>query len=170
MKIETAIKTAIEYEIRVREAYVEAFDETTDPIGKRVFGLMADEEDKHVKFLEYQLSVWQKTGKLASDNLETALPMAAEIQKEAEKLQAKLELEDRGKEVAMLEKAQQVELETTNYYKRLVRELPPDGKALFERFIEIEEGHLEVVQAELDSLSGLGYWFDMREFDVGSRY
>jgi hypothetical protein len=37
---------------------------------------------------------------------------------------------------------------------------------LFQRFVEIEQGHLAIVQAEIDSVSGLGFWFDMREFDL----
>jgi rubrerythrin len=170
MDIETAIKTAIEFEIRVREAYVEAFDETKDPIGKKVFGLLADEEDRHVKYLEHQLRKWKETGKLTLENLETALPNLEEIDREAAKLEAKLSPQDRNQEISMLEKAQEVEIETTTYYKKLVSELTDEGKALFKRFVEIEEGHLALAQAELDSLTGTGYWFDMMEFDVGYRY
>ncbi len=170
MKTNEAIQTAIEYETRVRELYVEAFQETLDPVGKRVFKLLADEENKHVSYLNHQLSVWQKKGELDFETLETDLPAREEIQKEVDKLQDKLEQQDHGKAVAMLEKARQVEIETSNFYRRMVRELPPDGRALFERFLEIEQGHLELVQAELDALSGFGYWFDMREFDVGHRY
>jgi hypothetical protein len=44
--------------------------------------------------------------------------------------------------------------------------LPPEGRPLFERFVEIENGHLAIVQAEMDVVSGLGYWFDMREFNI----
>ena len=170
MEIEVALKTAIEYEIRVREAYLEAFDETTDPIGKKVFGLLADEEDKHVKYLQYQMGKWKESGKLDLGRLETAVPKSEEIQKEVEKLEKTLSSEDRNKEIAMLERAQQVEIETTSYYKKMVNELPEEGKALFRRFVEIEEGHLKLAQAELDSLTGSGFWFDMREFDVGHRY
>jgi rubrerythrin len=170
MEIEVALKTAIEYETRVREAYVEAFDETDDPIGKRVFGLLADEENKHVKFLQYQLGEWKKSGKLALGRLETALPKSEEIQREVEKLEMSLGVDERRKEISMLEKAQEVEIETTSYYKKLVNELPDEGKTLFKRFVEIEEGHLALAQAELDSLTGTGFWFDMREFDVGHRY
>jgi len=169
MKIEEAIQKAIEYEIRVREAYVEARDKATDPAGKRVFGLLADEEDVHVEFLEGQLSQWRKSGRLSAEDLETALPPFAEIQGELDKLQGALEREDRGEEIAMLKKALKVETETKGYYERLVRELPPEGRAFFERFLQIEEGHVGLVQAEIDCLTGLGYWFDVREFDVGSR-
>jgi hypothetical protein len=46
----------------------------------------------------------------------------------------------------------------------MVAELDSTGQQLFERFIAIEEGHQTVVQAEIDSLSGFGFWLDFREF------
>ena len=68
----------------------------------------------------------------------------------------------------MLEKALEVEQETSDFYKRMVLELPEEGQELFMRFVEIEEGHKAIVQAEIDSVIGLGYWFDMPEFNLAS--
>ena len=48
----------------------------------------------------------------------------------------------------------------------MVRELPEEGKQLFAPFVEIEEGHLAIVRAEIDYLSKTGYWFDFKEFDM----
>ncbi len=45
-------------------------------------------------------------------------------------------------------------------------ELPADGRALFERFLEIENNHIRAVQFELDYLGKTGYWFDFKEFDM----
>jgi hypothetical protein len=39
-------------------------------------------------------------------------------------------------------------------------------KELFSRFLEIEKGHQAIVEAEMNSVSGLGVWFDMEEFDL----
>jgi hypothetical protein len=39
----------------------------------------------------------------------------------------------------------------------------PEGQELFEHFVEIEDGHLAIVQAEIDSLTGTGAWFDVLE-------
>jgi len=35
-----------------------------------------------------------------------------------------------------------------------------------QRFVEIEEGHRAIVQAEIDCVSGLGFWFDTAEFKL----
>lgn len=166
MDIEQAIKTAIEYEIRVRETYVEALDGHLDPAGKRVFKLLADEEDGHVRYLKGKLDAWLREGVLSSDDLETALPSVEAIQSEVEKLSAVLEKEDRGREIAMLENARQVEIETSDFYIRMTKELPPKGQNFFRRFLEIESGHLALVEAEIDSLKGMGFWFDVTEFNL----
>ena len=50
----------------------------------------------------------------------------------------------------------------------MVNELPAEARPLFRRFVEIEEGHEKIVQAEIDSVSGLGFWFDIQEFDLSA--
>lgn len=59
-----------------------------------------------------------------------------------------------------------METETSDFYRRMVSELPAEARGLFSRFLEIEEGHLAIVQAQIDHVSGTGYWFDVREFDL----
>jgi hypothetical protein len=40
------------------------------------------------------------------------------------------------------------------------------GQNLFSRFLEIEDGHAAIVQAEMDSVNQSGFWFDLKEFDL----
>lgn len=47
MTLEKAIKTALEYENKVRDAYVEFTGKVTDPEGKRVFEVLGREEQEH---------------------------------------------------------------------------------------------------------------------------
>jgi rubrerythrin len=63
----------------------------------------------------------------------------------------------------MLGKALEAEHKTSSFYKKMVAELPAEGQKLFERFVEIEEGHVAIVQAEMDSVAGTGAWFDVLE-------
>ena len=37
MTLEEAVKTAIEYEIRIRDLYREAAEKTSDPVGRGIF-------------------------------------------------------------------------------------------------------------------------------------
>ena len=167
MTIEEAIKTAIEYEKRVRDMYVEALDESTDAVARRIFQLMADEEHNHVLYLEAKLGQWITKQELFFDDLDTALPSSDTIQGEAEKLEnTLLEKKDHAQELQLLEKARALEIETSDFYRKLTAELPEQGQAFFKRFLEIEDGHLGLVQAEIDALNGPGYWFDIQEFQI----
>lgn len=69
-------------------------------------------------------------------------------------------------ELDSLHQARAAEKETSALYRQMVLELPPEGQALFGRFLEIEDEHVTVVQAEIDSVSQMGFWFDLREFDL----
>ena len=48
MTIEEAIKTAIEYEIRIRDTYRDAIDQTADRTGQKIFKTLAEDEQRHV--------------------------------------------------------------------------------------------------------------------------
>ena len=158
MNISEALNTAIEYEQRVRETYAEALAEAKEAEGKRIFKLLADEEEDHVRYLRAKLKAYEKDETLSSEDLGTALPPVEDIQKAVEKLQDKVVDVDFKDELDLLKKARDVEIETSAFYKKMVDELPPEGRAFFKRFVEIEEGHVLLVEAEMDYLQHKGAW------------
>ena len=166
MIIEEAIKTAIEYETRVWTVYVDAMKQATDKVGKRVFGLLASEEQEHLKYLKSRLDEWEETGKITAVRLTTSIPSKEEIKDQMSKLKAHMAGQPRTSELNQLQKARDVEMETSNFYKKMATELSAEGQQMFARFVEIEEGHLALVQAELDAVSGMGFWFDIPEFNL----
>jgi rubrerythrin len=166
VNIDEAIKTAIEYEKRVVAVYEEAAEASTQEVGKRVFGLLGEEERNHVAFLEARLADWRAKGRLDPEGLATAIPAKHVIENAVAQLEVKLEPKEMPAEAAMLDRARQVELETSGFYKQMVAELPEEGRAFFARFVEIEEGHLAIVEAELNAVQGTGFYFDMPEFDL----
>ena len=166
MDVEKAIKTAIEFENKVRDVYAESMKAASDDIGRRVFKILADEEQHHVDYLNSRLELWQKQGKLNYDKLDTTIPTKAVIAKGLNKLRGHLKEATRGAELQMLNRALDVEMETSNFYKSMVAELKAEPQKMFARFLEIEEGHQAIVKAEIDSLTGMGVWFDFVEFDL----
>jgi len=163
--IEEAIKTAIDFENRVRDVYSEAAGESEHETGRRLFKLMAEEEQHHVDYLEHALKKWREIGELSAEGLKTAVPSAATVASGVAKLKTELGERPSGAEIDHLKKAHAVETETSGFYRRMTEELPEEARKLFSRFLEIEEGHLAIVQAEIDHVSGTGYWFDVREFN-----
>ncbi len=165
MTVEEAIKTAINYETKVRDIYLEAVEKATDDKGKRIFKLLASEEQQHLDYLYAKLAKLQASGKLTVDSLHTALPAKEKILQGAKDMQSEMSPVDYGVEITMLEKALEAEKVTSEFYKKMVAELPGDSQKMFAQFLRIEEGHLALVQAELDSVSESGFWFGMKEFD-----
>lgn len=166
MNLEEAIRTALDYERRIRDLYMDAADKTDDPLGKRVFTGLGRDEQRHVDYLESRLDEWKKTGRIDLGTLETAVPDQARIRPETEKVAAEMAREDRRDEKQMLSKALAAEVETSAFYRKMVDTLDAEGRRLFSRFLAIEEGHIDAVQAELDYLSRTGYWIGFKEFDM----
>ncbi len=170
MNIEEAIKTAIAFEAKVTGVYREAEKQVGDPVGKRVFKALADEEQDHLDFLKSKLKEWNETGKVIPEQLKSSVPSRMSIEKGVDKLKSDIGSPGSERiydtELQMLEKAYKVELETNDFYRKMVNELPEQGRDLFVPFLDIEDGHLAIVQAELDYVKGSGFYFDFREFDL----
>jgi rubrerythrin len=164
MTIDEAIKTALQYEGRVCAIYHDAMDRSQDPIGKKVFKTLNEEEAGHVRYLMERLEEWERAGKINARELSTTIPTAKKIKAAAKSLQGKVASPMPEGELKLLRRALEIEAETSDFYRKMVRDLPAEEKALFERFVEIEEGHKAIVQAEIDYVTGMGFWFDIAEF------
>jgi rubrerythrin len=166
MNIAEAIQTAIQYEKRVVQVYEEAVRSSADQTGKKIFGALVMEEQQHVAYLESRLHEWKATGHVTATSLGTVVPSRARIEEGIKTLQGSVATKAPEAEMRLLKRALDVEVETSAFYARVVEELPPEGRTLFERFVEIEQGHQAIVQAEMNSVSGNGYWFDMAEISM----
>jgi len=167
MTIEEAIETAIQMEKKVHAAYVVAVSRARDAVAKRVFQTLATEELGHVAYLENRLHEWRTDGCLALEKLKSILPSAARVRERVHALliTANAGSDQRDSDLQELRLALAVEEETSRFYQRMVHELPAEAQTLFLRFLEVEDGHSAVVQAEIDLVSHCGRWFDLRELD-----
>jgi rubrerythrin len=166
MTLEEAIRTAISYETNIRDLYIDAAETAPDPVGKKLFEMLGNDEQSHLDYLNVKLAQWQKTGQITVERLESVVPPLENIRKDMGKLQDRMDKDDRKSEKQMLSKALKVEVETSNFYKKMVSEMSDEAKTLFANFLEIEERHTEAIQIQLDYLSHTGYWFGFKEFDM----
>lgn len=167
MELKEALGIAIEYEHKVRDHYTAGAAHVLDPRGKKVFETLAREEQGHVAYLESRLAEWTTRGAVETPELPTVLPTAdwiEEARKRVEKgpaptvaVQAELDL---------LKVALELERQTSAFYRQLVDTVETRHRPLFSRFLEIEQGHLAIVQAEIDAITGTGTWFDIMEFSL----
>jgi rubrerythrin len=166
MTLEEAIKTAIEYEIKIRDVYRDAEDAVDDETGKRIFGALGNDEQHHIDYLQHTMEQLKITGKLDPTELQSAIPSRENIGRETAKIESLVAKEFHGIRKQMLSRALKAEIETSDFYRKMVDELPGEGQALFARFLEIENNHIDAVQFELDYMGKTGYWFDFKEFDM----
>ncbi len=166
MTLEEAIKTAINYETKVRGLYKEAAEKAHDEAGKKVFTILGDEEQGHLDYLSARYKEWKDSGHVKIEALGTVIPDKEKIAKGIRTLGEKVENVEQSEELELLKRALQMEKETGEFYQRMVKELDEEGQNLFERFVEIEEGHYAIVQAQIDALTGMGFWFDSMEFGL----
>lgn len=166
MTVEEAIISALDYERKVRDYYVQAARSIEDPKGSEVFGALADEEQGHVDYLESRLEHWRENGCLDTIELTTTFPSRQWI-KEGMAQMRKFNLKrDYSTEIKMLKVALKLEVEVSDHYRELVAGLQDEALDMFRRFLEIEDGHTAIVQAEIDALEGNGFWFDFAEFNL----
>jgi rubrerythrin len=165
VNLKEAIVVAIDFEKKVRDHYLRGAKDIPEPQGRKVFATLGREEQGHVDYLEHCLAEWKKTGKLPNVPLKSVLPKGVKwIEAEKAKLAGKGKRAASKTELDALKVALQHEHDAAAFYHKLVQQLPKDEQGLFAKFLEIEDGHLAIVQAQLDSVQGMGFWFDVAEF------
>jgi rubrerythrin len=165
MDLKEALTTAIGYETKVHAHYAKGADEILSAQGKKVFATLAKEELGHLAYLESRLDEWHRDGKISTPELTTILPSMDWIEEARSKMSKDPERTIAVKdEMELLKIALDLERQTSGFYRQLVETLPSSERQLFERFLEIENAHLAIVQAEIDAIAGHGTWFDVMEF------
>lgn len=163
--VEQALLTALDYERRVRDLYRDAATKTTDESGRALLDALAGEEQEHVAYLKQCLDQWLAEGRIEVARLETVVPSREVIEAGLQSLAVDSgSPPERSVELDLLRQALEAEHETAAFYERMVAELDEPGRELFAPFLEIEQGHAAIVQAEIDALTGTGFWFDFAEF------
>jgi len=165
MTLEEAIRTAIDYEIQAFNVYKQAAESVSDPIGNRILKTLAEDERLHVKYLRQRLDQWKQTGKITVEKLESVIPSKETILREVNRMKDRMAVADRGGEIQILSEALKMEIDASNFYRKLVEEMSDEAQQMFANFLEIEDRHVSAVQAELDYFTKSGYWFDFKEFD-----
>lgn len=167
MTLDEAIQKALDYERQVLAIY-QAAAAGSGGVGQSVFSALAQEEQGHVDYLEAKRREWADHGHVTAGDLETALPpgeaVAKAVAAKAKALQSRSPEQAQSEELELLKRALVAETETSAFYEEMVATLDTAGQALFEPFLKIERGHRALVQAEIDALTGTGFWFDVAEF------
>ena len=163
-----SIRMAIDLEKSGRAFYLLAAEKTANPTGKTIFSRLAKEETQHLLTFERMLddkeglSGWRSWLKEFPDH--PALPVFGE---KAEKLIKEGSMD----ELQALRVAMKQEREAMEYYGRIAESSDNEAVAGIFAFVrEQEVYHHDLLQAEYDSITQSGFWFDNAEFSMDGKF
>jgi rubrerythrin len=167
-KTAKAMKTAIEMEKSGHRFFTEASEKVNHEVGRKLFTRLAAEEIEHLRtFEKIFTALAEGTGwKEAVDSVEPSerVPYFDDARKE-------FKVEDQTVEMDCLEEALDLERDTMQFFGKAMAEAEsPEAKEIFKRILEEEQAHYDLIQAEIDSINGSGFWFDVQEFEMDGRF
>lgn len=159
-------QSALDYEEKIRDLYRNAERVVDDERGKAIFRSLGNDEQSHIDFLRYSLEQLKKQGAIDLAKLQSPIPDPKAIKDSVAKLTAKIPERMLGDVKKVLNSALQMEKETSAFYRKAMGESQGPVRKVFERFLEIEDRHVDVVQFELDHAASSGLWFNFLEVDL----
>ncbi len=162
----TVFTTALAYEEKIKDLYRSAERIIDDKRGKAIFRALADDEQSHIDFLHYSLEQLKEAGEIDANRLTNALPDRAAIEKNIAGLTSKIPDRMLGDLKIVLNSALVMEKETSAFYRDACKRTEGSIRKIFERFVAIEDRHVDIVQIELDHASNNGVWFDFMEINL----
>jgi len=158
------LKTGIEIEKNGIINYLDFAFKTKDVTGKNMFIRLAKDEYLHMEVLEKELDsiicnrVWVCED-IPESIIEKITPKIREIDK--------TKTEEGMDELSALKTALDLEKKSIEFYNENKKNLnSPDAVKVFDRIIEMEESHYDLIQAEIDHIEQTGFWFGIREFTM----
>jgi rubrerythrin len=156
MNIREALLTAIDYEKRAQAAYAEAAESADDEDTKKILQMLAKDEEKHLRYMQDSFKLWTDTGQLQIAQLTSEIDFE-KIRISNERLKNTLSglrpTESRQKILKLWFKVLDVEIETHRFYKEVSEQLVFFDKEFFQRFVEMESKHLNLINSRINALN-----------------
>jgi rubrerythrin len=166
MNLEETLKTAVEYETRIRDLYRELAEQVKEEAGKQFFTSLAADEENHIAYLLQCLGDWREKGVLPAKGPVPKFSPLREMKQSEADIRRQIPEDFLNDEKEMISRALKAEIETSRFYESMMESAPDQAKRLFQRFMEIENEHVQLVRAQLDHATQTGYWFGIKEFDM----
>lgn len=161
-----ALQIALDTEKKGYRFYMVAANSSKDPKGREVFEHLAKDEVEHMgviatifesltnsePWMTYEEAV-EKYGKTPAEKI--IFPDVPE------------EPQENFNDIKALEEALEFEKKAVQFYSKQAQECEEErARAFYNSLIEIEKGHVQIIQAELDSLMGAGIWLGFQEVSL----
>jgi rubrerythrin len=167
-KTAQAMKTAIEMEKSGHRFFTEASNKVRNEAGRRVFARLAQEEMVHLKTFE-KIFDEVSGGTEWKEALRSVAP--GERVPYFDDARKQFKTDDMSIEMQYLKRALDLEREAMAFFEKAMGEAEsPEAREIFRRIYEEEKLHYDLIQAEIDSVDGSGFWFDIPEFKMDGKF
>jgi len=137
---EDVLKTAILLERRGKAFYTTAARQTESEAARKIFTMMAEEEDEHIEFLSRQFAEYEKSGKFAKNDVEEPVDDTEVMMILSE--QVKKEISAAGFEAAAISAAMDFETRAIEVYQSRADEASdPNEKDMYQMLADWERTH-----------------------------
>ncbi len=168
IQVENAVKEAIKMEINGRDFYNHAAEVTHNELGKKMFQKLAQEEIKHIETFSRLISSILKGENWKSYIRDDELKGKSQL---VEELASRMKHAEGKSEIEALSIAMELEEKGIEFYKKSAGEVDdPQAREIFKKMCEEEKFHYDMLQAQHDSLTNSGFWFDSAEFKMDGKY
>ena len=162
-----AIKMAIQLEKDGREFFEEAARKTENQLGKKMFQRLAKDEIDHLKTFQKIFDTVTEGGDWGE--LAQKTPRVGKVPV-FEKTGEEKRHVNPG-ELDALRKAMNIEKDAIEFFRKATDGTEdPMAKKIFNTIQQEEEFHYDMLQAQYDSLSHSGMWYDIGEFQMDGVY
>jgi rubrerythrin len=155
------IETAIKMEREAVDFYTKCAEKTTNPLGKKMFLSIAEDEKNHMTcaikvtqdqaFKPSEATPFQNIKRIFEQSKESMLQRVASTTDELEALEFSIKMEQ----------------DAIDFYKKASAQAKSlEEKDLFDCLIKDEEEHLKIIQNTHSFLSNTGHWFMWEEHSI----
>ncbi|HVP58826.1 MAG TPA: ferritin family protein [bacterium] len=163
-----AMKTAIEMEKSGHRFFTDAARQVKNEAGRKVFTRLASEELVHLQVFEKIF-----TALTQGTDWKKAMPTAEPAKRVPyfDDAAKQFKAGDLSVELDYLRKALELERKAISFFEKAATEAEAsEAREIFKRILAEEQNHYDLIQAEIDSVNGSGFWFDVPEFFMDGRY
>ncbi len=159
-----AIEIALKNEMRERDFYLKQSEKSGDPLGKKMFATMAEEEEEHARYLKELHDKLQEKGKWPGDI--SVVINETNVGKVLDELTDKVNPSNTAtaddKEAIKI--AIEFENEAYIFYKDLIKQADsPDEKEIFTILADLELEHMNSLKETLLYFESPADWFAQYE-------
>jgi rubrerythrin len=161
-----ALQVALDTEKKGYTFYKVAAKSSKDPKGQEVFEHLACDEIEHMGVIA---TIFESlTNNEPWMTYEEAVAKYGETPKEKIIFpDVPVEAQEDFDDLRALEEALDFEKKAVEFYTKQAKETDEEkARAFYQSLIEIEESHVTIIQAELDSLMGAGIWLGFQEISL----